>query len=71
MSNYLKIALLLCLAVLIVFAIAQRLLLNGWDIEVPAWAITVIAVLNLIERSAILAAVIYAIWKLVLALLPR
>lgn len=71
MSNGLRIAALLGLAILIVVSMGVRLFLPVGDIELPPWAIAAIGVLGLIEKIAILAAVIYSIGVLVATLGPR
>lgn len=70
MSFYFRIALLIGLVILIVFFISTRLL-PPMDVEVPHWAAVVIRVLSMIERIAVLAAIVYATWRLFLVLWPR
>lgn len=70
MNNYLRIVLLCGLTILIVYAIAIRLL-GPMDLEVPPWALVVMNVLEIIENIAILTAIIYTAWHLYLALWPR
>jgi hypothetical protein len=70
MNLSVRIALLLGLAILVLYSITIRLL-PPRDVELPPWILTLMSLLGLVERIAILAAIVYALWHLVQFLWPR